>query len=158
MAKKKAEDAGPSKMQMVREALGELGSAAKPKAIAEHIAAKYAADVNPSMISAYKSTINAGSGAGRSRAGRLPGRCRGALVVRRSTHRRHPSAGRDEAGGHFVEQPFRLGDGLRQRGRALGGPGGEPEPVDPRAPRRRPVARDRERGAEPPGDIGRYAV
>jgi hypothetical protein len=69
MAKKaraeSAGDAGPSKMQMVREALDQLGSDAKPKDIGDHVKAKYGADINPQMISSYKSTI---SGGGRSTA------------------------------------------------------------------------------------------
>ena len=53
MAKKAKADengeSGPTKMQMVREALEELGSDAKPKEIGEFVKAKYATDVNPQM-------------------------------------------------------------------------------------------------------------
>src|SRR5687768_14097175 len=63
-------ESGPSKMQMVREALEELGSDAKPKDIGEAIRKKHGTTVNPQMISAYKSTINSGGAAGRSRSGR----------------------------------------------------------------------------------------
>ena len=69
MAKKKAGEptGGPSKMQMVREALDTLGGDAKPKAIAEHVKGKYGADLPAAMISSYKSTISSG-GASKSRA------------------------------------------------------------------------------------------
>src|SRR5947209_18007980 len=76
MAKKKGgngEDGGLSKMSMVREALGDLGANAKPKELAEYISKKFGAEVNPQMISAYKSTINGGGSAGRSRSGRNGG-------------------------------------------------------------------------------------
>lgn len=60
---------GPSKMQMVREAIGELGSDAKPKDIGEYVRTKYNTEIPPPMISSYKSTITGGGG-NRSRAGR----------------------------------------------------------------------------------------
>jgi hypothetical protein len=72
MAKKKAEEAeaGPSKMSMVREALEQLGSDAKPKDIREYVKAKYSTDIPATMISSYKSNITSGGGSGRSRMGR----------------------------------------------------------------------------------------
>jgi hypothetical protein len=56
---------GPSKMGMVREALQELGDDAKPKAIYDHVKVKHGVDIQPAMISSYKSTI-VGKGGGRS--------------------------------------------------------------------------------------------
>jgi hypothetical protein len=58
-------DKGPSKMGMVREALQQLGDDAKPKAIGDHVKTKYGVDIQPAMISSYKSTI-VGKGGGRS--------------------------------------------------------------------------------------------
>lgn len=53
-------------MTMVREALGTLGSDAKPQAIADAVKAKHGADISAGMISAYKSAINKkGGGTGR---------------------------------------------------------------------------------------------
>jgi hypothetical protein len=63
---------GPSKMGMVREALQQLGDDAKPKAIGEHVKAKHGVDIQPAMISSYKSTI-VGKGSGSSRTGRSGG-------------------------------------------------------------------------------------
>lgn len=65
-------EAGPSKMGMVREALGSLGNEAKPKQIDEYVRAKYGVEIPPTMISSYKSTIT-GVGASRSRAGTVAG-------------------------------------------------------------------------------------
>jgi hypothetical protein len=69
VAKKKTgtADAGPSKMSLVRAALAELGSDAKPKGLGEFIKAKHGVDIQPGMLSAYKSTIT-GGGASKSRA------------------------------------------------------------------------------------------
>jgi hypothetical protein len=57
---------GLSKMGMVREALGTLGTDAKPKAIGEFVKAKHGTEIPPQVISAYKSNIN-GAGSGKSR-------------------------------------------------------------------------------------------
>jgi len=59
-----ADQAGPSKMGMVREALGTLGNDAKPKQIDEYVRAKYGVEIPPTMISSYKSTITGGTGRG----------------------------------------------------------------------------------------------
>lgn len=62
MAKSKADtkaDAadGPSKMGLVREAIGALGGEAKPRDIQEHIKGKHGAEIPTTVISSYKSMI-----------------------------------------------------------------------------------------------------
>lgn len=73
MAKAKASGngEGPSRMQMVRDGLGELGSDAKPQELHAHIKAKHNVDVPKQIISSYKSLINKQSngGGGRGRKG-----------------------------------------------------------------------------------------
>lgn len=61
---KKAADGGPSRMAMVREALGAVGADAKPKEIDEYVRSKYGAAIPAPIISAYKSAINSRSGGG----------------------------------------------------------------------------------------------
>src|SRR5262245_6404511 len=53
----------PSKMQMVRDALADLGGESKPQDIGAWVKAKFGVEIAPQMISAYKSTINGKSGA-----------------------------------------------------------------------------------------------
>ena len=61
----KAKDGTVNKMDLVREALRELGPSAKPAAIAEAIKAKSGADVSKNIISAYKSMLKKKAGGGR---------------------------------------------------------------------------------------------
>jgi hypothetical protein len=67
----KAKDGTVNKMDLVREALSDLGPAAKPAAIAEAIKAKSGVEVSKNIISAYKSMLKkrAGLGATRGRRG-----------------------------------------------------------------------------------------
>lgn len=71
MAKKTAEGA-PSRMAMVREALGAVGADSKPKEIDEYVRSTYGTTIPAPIISAYKSAINARSGGG-GRGGRSGG-------------------------------------------------------------------------------------
>jgi hypothetical protein len=63
-------DKGVSKMDLVRQALQELGDEAKPKDIFEHVKSRHGIEITPTMISSYKSSILSKE-AGRSLAGRL---------------------------------------------------------------------------------------
>lgn len=72
MAKSKRGD-GPNKMQLVRDALAELGGKAKPKAIQEWVKEKSGVLMSTTMISSYKTSISKSGKRGRKR-GRGPGR------------------------------------------------------------------------------------
>lgn len=60
-----ATEKGPSKMNMVRDALRELGNDAKPKAIFDYVLKNFGVELPTPMISSYKSSI-IGKDAGRS--------------------------------------------------------------------------------------------
>jgi hypothetical protein len=59
-----------TKLEAVRRALSELGNDAKPLDIQKHIKGKFGVNMDPSMISNYKSSLK---GAGKSRMIRKPG-------------------------------------------------------------------------------------
>lgn len=52
-----ATEKGPSKMNMVRDALRDLGNDAKPKAIYDYVLEKFGVELPTPMISSYKSSI-----------------------------------------------------------------------------------------------------
>jgi ribosomal protein L19E len=64
MARGKKGD-GPNKMQLVREAIAELGAKAKPLAIQQLIKEKHNHEIGTQMISSYKSMLNKPKGRGR---------------------------------------------------------------------------------------------
>jgi hypothetical protein len=66
-----ANGVGGNKMEAVRRALGTLGRDAKPTALHNHILRAFNLDIQPNMISSYKSTILKGSSSGKKR-GRKP--------------------------------------------------------------------------------------
>ncbi|SRR5579885_442732 len=69
MARSKADAGnGVSKMEMVRQALNELGSAS-PKEIQAFVSEKHGANISPTMISSYKSQILRKQGGGRGGSG-----------------------------------------------------------------------------------------
>ena len=64
MAKAKSNgEKGPSRMGMVREAMGELGAGAKPLAIQGHIKTKHGVELPTQIISNYKFQIRKQGGA-----------------------------------------------------------------------------------------------
>jgi hypothetical protein len=72
MARTKASDGGPTMADMVRAALNELGSDAKPTPIQDYIKTKFDKDVSKIIISNYKSNMKKKGGTGKRR-GRPPG-------------------------------------------------------------------------------------
>jgi hypothetical protein len=66
-----ANGVGTNKMEAVRRALGALGHHAKPVALHSHILREFNLDIQPNMISSYKSTILKGKSTGKKR-GRKP--------------------------------------------------------------------------------------
>jgi hypothetical protein len=66
-----ANGVGGNKMEAVRRALSSLGRDAKPTALHNHILSQFNLDIQPNMISSYKSTILKGSKGGKKR-GRKP--------------------------------------------------------------------------------------
>jgi hypothetical protein len=57
-ASKQSNAEGLSKMEAVRRALGRLGSDAKPLAMKKYIHDAFGIDMDPNMISSYKSSVN----------------------------------------------------------------------------------------------------
>jgi len=66
-----ANGVGGNKMEAVRRALGALGHHAKPAALHGHILREFNLDIQPNMISSYKSTILKGKSNSKKR-GRKP--------------------------------------------------------------------------------------